>query len=131
MPEESVELVRGVYDAFNRGDWDAVFSNAHPDIEVTFQRGLIAGTYRGRDRLQEILTDQREAFDSWVMEVTDVFGSGEQVVAIVLSRVRPHGTEAEMELRNGFVWTVRDGTLVSMVGYPDPDDALREAGIGA
>ena len=129
MARENVEIVRAAYEALNREDWDAAFRVADPDFEVTFQRGPFQGTYRGREKLQAILNDQRQAFDAWIMEPIELLESGDQIVAIVISRLRPKDTEAEIELRNGHLWTVREGTLISLVGFPDPDDALRSAGI--
>jgi hypothetical protein len=39
MSEENVEVVRAIYEAFNRRDWDAMFR--HTDLEFAF-------TYRNR-----------------------------------------------------------------------------------
>jgi ketosteroid isomerase-like protein len=43
MSEEDVEIVRSIYEAFNRRDWDAVFRDAHPDFELTTPPGINAG----------------------------------------------------------------------------------------
>jgi ketosteroid isomerase-like protein len=48
MSEENVEIIRRVYDALNRNDWDAAFRDAHPDIEITFQRGPRRGASGAR-----------------------------------------------------------------------------------
>src|SRR5918994_233616 len=129
MSQENVEIVRRVYDAGNRNDWDAAFRDAHPEFEATFQRGPNAGTHRGRERVQAVLLDQRAAFDVWIMEPLELRESGEHVVAIVRSRLRPKGSSAEFELRNGHIWTIRDGTILSLVGFPSPEEALAAAGL--
>ena len=128
MSEENVEVVRSIYETLNRGDWDAAPLAA--DLEVTFQRGPNAGTHRGRDAIQAIVEDQREAFDAWIIEVEQVFDSGDQVVALIKSRLRPKGTDAEFEIRNGHIWTIRDGVALSMLGFPKPEEALEAAGLG-
>ena len=129
MSQENVELVRSIYGALNRGDWDAATSQTDTDFEVTFQRGPNAGTHRGRETIQAILEDQREAFDAWIIEVEEVFDNGEQVVALIKSRLRPRGTDAEFEMRNGHIWTIRDGIAVSLRGFPNPEEALEAAGL--
>ena len=43
MSEENVELVRSMYEAFNRRDWDSAFGLAAPDFEFTLQRGAERG----------------------------------------------------------------------------------------
>jgi hypothetical protein len=40
VSQENVELVRGVYEAFGRGDVDAVFSAMEPDIEWDESEGM-------------------------------------------------------------------------------------------
>jgi len=35
MSEENVEIVRSVYEAANREDWDAAFRDQSPDVELT------------------------------------------------------------------------------------------------
>jgi len=49
MSQENIEIVRQVYEAFNRGDWDAVYRDYAEDAELTTPpRGLDAGIFRGR-----------------------------------------------------------------------------------
>jgi uncharacterized protein len=129
MSQDNVEIVRAIYGALNRGDWDAVFCNAHPDFELTLLRGLDEGTHQGRRKVQRILEDQRTAFDAWIVEPEQLIENGDQVVVIVMSRVRPKGTSAQLELRNGHIWTIREGVIMSMRGFPDPKEALEAAGI--
>ena len=50
MSQENVEVIRRVYEAGNRGDWNAVFRDAPPDLEVTMKAGPSAGTHRGHQR---------------------------------------------------------------------------------
>ena len=49
MSQENVEIVRPIYEAFNRRDWDALFRNADPEFAFTYHNvGTDAGTRRGR-----------------------------------------------------------------------------------
>ena len=51
MSEENVEIVRPVYEAFNRRDWDALFRDADPEIAFIYHNvGTDAGTSRGAKR---------------------------------------------------------------------------------
>ena len=129
MSQANVEVVRRVYEAVNRRDWDDAFRAAHPEFEATFQRGPFAGTHRGREAVQAQLADQREAFDSVMMEPLELHDSGDQVVAMVRSRLRPRGSSAEFEIRNGHLWTVRDGEILSLLTFPSPEQAFEAAGL--
>jgi ketosteroid isomerase-like protein len=130
MSQENVEIVRAIYDAVNRDDWDTAFRNAHANFELTLdERFLDAGPHRGRGKVQGVLQDQQSAFDAWVVEPEQLRESGDQVVAIVRVRLRPKGSSADFEIRNGHVWTIREGTVVSMRGFPDPEKALESLGL--
>jgi|SRR5215218_1496571 len=129
MSQENIEVVRRVYDALNRNDWAAAFRDADQDFEATFQRGPNAGTHRGREKLQALLLDSRVAFDAWHMEPMELHESGNQVVVIVKNRLRPKGSSSEIEFRNGHIWTIRNGTILSLVAYPSPDEAREAVGL--
>jgi ketosteroid isomerase-like protein len=59
MSQENVERVRSIYEATNRRDWDAVFRDLHPDVEVTTPRGStparIEGAWNVRGYWEELL----------------------------------------------------------------------------
>ena len=55
--------------------------------------------------------------------------SGDQVVALIRSHLRPKGTEAEFGLLNGHIWTIRNGSALSLRGFPKPEEALKAAGL--
>jgi ketosteroid isomerase-like protein len=61
--------------------------------------------------------------------VERVFERGDQVVMMVKSHLRPKGTDAEFEIRNGHIWTIREGVAVSLRGFPNPEEALEAAGL--
>ena len=128
MSQQNVEIVRSIYEAFNRRDWDAVFRDAHPDFEFTLKR-YQPGAHRGRQKVQEIIEDQAIAFDLWTIEPEEFFENDDQVVAFVKFRLRPKGSAAEFEIRTGTLWTFRDGKAVSAEGFPEREKALEAAGL--
>lgn len=130
MSQENIEIVRSIYEAFNRGDWDAIFRDMHPDIELTTPEQLPnAGTYRGREECQVFLQDGLAAFEASIIEPEEFFESGDRVVAVYKTRVRPKGSGAEIENRNGQLWTIHDGKVRSVRFFPNPEDALKAAGL--
>ena len=126
MSQQNVELVRSIYEATNRRDWDAVFRDQHPDTEQILPR---TGPYRGREEIQSYWEDLLGAFDTGIAEPEEVFESGDQVVAVVRTRARPRGSSAEIEIRTGHLWTFRDGKVASMRLFPQPAKALEAAGL--
>src|SRR6266516_1059958 len=120
MSEENVEIVRRVYEAFARRDWDAVFRDMAPGFEMTTKRGPNAGTHRRREAAQEFVEDYVAAFDDATAEPERFLESGNQVVVLVTRRGKPKGGEAEIVVRNGHLWTLRDGRILSAESFPDP-----------
>jgi ketosteroid isomerase-like protein len=129
MPQENVEIVRAAYAAFNRRDWDQVFSEADPEIELTVEvLPDDPGTRRGRKAVQARLEEALAVWDAWSYELDDLRESGEQVVALLRIRARPKGTTADIENRVGHVWTLRDGKVVSIHLFPSREQAFEAAG---
>ena len=130
MSEENLEIVRSIYEAVNRRDWDAAFRDRAPDVEYTTPpRGPTAGTYRGREELRGLREEISTPFETWNYEPEELIESGDQVVVVVKARMRPRGSSAEIELRNGNLWTIRDGMVVSMRLFAKPEEALEAAGL--
>ena len=122
-------MVRRLYDAINRRDWDAVFRDAHPDFDMTTQRGLNAGRLRRREAAEGFLKDYIATFDRIAWEPEEFFEAGDHVVAFITTRSRPRGGSVDMVTRNGHLWTVRDDTILSINTFPDPKKALEAAGL--
>jgi ketosteroid isomerase-like protein len=129
MSQENVEIVRAIYEALNHRDWDTVFRDMHPDFEMTTQRGPTAGTHRRREAVQGLIEDAIATFDSLVLEPEEFLENGDQVVALVTARARPKGGSVDIVVRNGHLWTVRDGTIFSLKTFPAPEKALEAAGL--
>jgi uncharacterized protein len=130
MSQENVEIVRSIYDAINRDDWDAAFDAQSPNVELTTPpRGPNAGTYRGRQECQGFFEDLLGPFEAWSAEPEEFLEGGDQVAVVVKVRFRPEGSTAELELRNGAVWTIREGTVVSVRLFAKPEEALEAAGL--
>ena len=130
MSKENVEIVRSIYQAFNRGDWDAVYRDQHPDVKLTTpRRGLNAGIFRGREEGQGYWEDWFEPYEEVTAEPLEFYESGDQLVVFVKTRLRPMGSRAEVEVQAGHLWTIRDGAVVSMQVFPEREEALEAAGL--
>jgi ketosteroid isomerase-like protein len=129
MSPEKVEIVRSIYEAFNRRDWDAAFRDQRPDVELTTPPGPNAGTYRGRKEIQGFWEEMSTAFEAWTAEPEEFFENADRIAVVVKARMRPEGSSAEIENRTGHLWTIRDGTVASMRFFPKPEEALEAAAL--
>src|SRR6266545_2705094 len=130
MSEENVEIVRRMYEAIGRDDWEGAFRDVHPDAEwETDPRVPNAGIYRGREEIQRFFEDQAAPFEESAIEPEEFFAQGDHVVAFVRVRRRPKGSTAEVEYRIGTLWTVRNGEIVRGQGFAERQKALEAAGL--
>jgi ketosteroid isomerase-like protein len=129
MSQENVKIVRSIYEALNRRDWDAAFRDADLEFALTTQRGPEAGTRRGREAVVAFAEEYAGTFDSLIWEPEEFFERDDQVVAVVSIRSRPRGGGVDLVIQNGHLWTFRDGAVLSMESFPKPQGALEAAGL--
>jgi uncharacterized protein len=130
MSQADIETLRLGYEAFNRGDWEAAFRAAHPDVELkTADRVTSPGTYRGREEVKRFFDDLFEPFDEVTAEPQEFFDHGDQIVVFVRARLRPKGSSALVENRIGHLWTMRDGKVLRFEVFPEREKALEAVGL--
>jgi uncharacterized protein len=130
MSQADIETLRLGYEAFSRGDWEAAFRGAHPDLELkTADRVTNPGTYRGQEEVKRFFEDQLEPFEEVTAEPQEFFDHGDRIVVFVRMRFRPRGSSAQVENRIGHVWTMRDGKVVRFEVFPEREKALEAVGL--
>jgi ketosteroid isomerase-like protein len=130
--EENTEIVRRMYEAFNRGDWDAVLADLSESVEFeTDPRHPKAGTYRGREAFHRFWADIEEPFDETVVEVEELFPQADQVVAFVKIRRRPRRSTADFEIHIGELWTLHARKIVRGQAFGERQKALEALGLRA
>jgi uncharacterized protein len=127
MSEADIQTLRAGFDAANRGDWDVLLHMTHPDFEL---KTTLVGTHRGHEEVKRFFEDRWEAFEETVIEPEEFLQAGDRIVVRVLMRARPRrGTSAVLEIRNGHLWTMRDGKAVRCETFPRFEHALEVAGL--
>jgi ketosteroid isomerase-like protein len=130
MSREDVEIVRRAAEEYNRAGVEALHDFLHPDVEFTEDpRFPEAGVYRGRDAVEAYFREFRQQMAGHAMEVEEIIDAGADVVAVVRERARGTSSDAEVDWRAAFVWTLRSGTAVRVRAYLDPAEALEAVGL--
>ena len=130
MSQENVEIVRRVYDAVNRGDYETVETYLHPEIEFhTYARSPEAGVYRGKQSVREYNENLFAQFESIRFEVEQLVDAGDRVVIVTTQHAVPRGSGQEMNVHLAEVWTVRDGLLAERRSFTSRAEALEAAGL--
>lgn len=123
MSNDNVALLNGVYEAFGRGDMEAVMAAFAEDIEWNSPAVLPHGaTLRGRDGVGSFFEKLASSWENFGIEIHTVFGSGDRACAIGKAQGTLDGSHASY----GFVhaWTIRDSVLVRFDEYVDPSSEL-------
>jgi ketosteroid isomerase-like protein len=127
MSQVDIEVLRAGYEAASRADWDALLRVMHRDIEW---KTTLRGTHRGHEEVKRFLEDQAEPFEEQIFVPEDFLQVGERIVVRVLIRARStRAPDAVLEIRNGQLWTMRDGKIARCESFPKPEDALEAAGL--
>jgi ketosteroid isomerase-like protein len=122
MPESHVELVRRGYEAALRGDLSLIGEFLAPGVKWHGGDPDAAGACHNRTEALEFMRRARRR--GGIGELVDVIGAGDSVVVIM----RPVDETDPGELRAN-VTTFRDGKVVEMVHYANPDEARAAAGV--
>ncbi len=129
MTQENAEIVRQSYEAFNSRDLALIGNLLHPDFELNLSNsmGFDRGNYFGEGGLGRFFESYWDAFESISIEVEELIGSGDAIVAIIRARGRGTGSGAEVDARGPHLWRFRDGRVVGFALYEHLDEALEAA----
>jgi ketosteroid isomerase-like protein len=130
MSQANVELVRAMYAAFNRRDFDAWL--AHFDPEVVWYAGADEpepGPFRGHQGTMELVARWLDLLPDLRLEVEEYIDAGEYVS--VPARVRGHtsGSDADVIVDEVFVDRYRDGKIVEVREYRTREEAFAAVGL--
>ena len=139
VPQENVDLVRRLYaELTSEGSTqefeerltdEALGRFLDPGIEwVPVAHSLLAvESYRGFEGVRRFWGEFLSTFESYGVELLSAHDAGDQVAVVVHIAGRTH--ELEVEETHSSLLTVRDGRVVRVQSFADPDGA-REAARG-
>jgi ketosteroid isomerase-like protein len=131
MSQENVDLVRRVFEAHNRRDWDTVYSFYAPDIVWEDVDGLWGdwGTARGTEGVRAAWRRWLGALERPVFTADDIRDAGDEV--LVRLRMSGRGRESRVHVEQviAMVWTVHRGRVTYVRVYRDRADALAAVGL--
>jgi ketosteroid isomerase-like protein len=129
MSQENVELVRAVFEAFNRRDIDAVLGLWHDSISWRTLFSVETDVLRGKQQIRAAWERQIEALDVHIdlLELTPLDET--RILAVGKWRGRGSGSGAPVKQTAVQVFTVEDGRLRSVETYASRGEALEAAGL--
>jgi ketosteroid isomerase-like protein len=121
---ENIEVVRGLYGAWGRGEFPGPPELLDADVEYVNPVGAIEpGVKRGRAGFARAVANLFEGWSSWQMEPESLEASGDQVAVVVRFRARARQSGIELQGRESALVTLRDGRVVRYEWFHGPADA--------
>ena len=134
MSQENVEIVKRVYDAWNRRDEEELLALCDPEMEyVNSPTAVEPGTRQGTNELLTVVRTQWDFLRDGRFEIDRIYDRGEEMIALGrVSRLMPEG-DTRIEDQSLASWTIRDGKVVRTevlgFGKAEVEKALEAAGL--
>ena len=127
MSQENVELVRGVYEGWSRGDFSRIDA-FHPDIDFEMVDWPHQTRVRGIEDMWRTWLGTLRAWENFRAIPTEYADCGSNV--LVINRIQGSGKEsgADVSAETATVWTVEDGKIVRLALYWNTVAAREAAG---
>jgi uncharacterized protein len=121
MSDQSVEFVKGVYEAFGRGDVPAVLGAFTDDIEWYEAEGMpYGGMHRGGEAVaQRVFGPITHDVEGFAVIPEEFMGSGGTVAAVVRYTGTGKATGKALDLPVVHVWDIRDGKVARFRQFID------------
>jgi ketosteroid isomerase-like protein len=120
---ENVALVRRSWEAWERGDMEAIFAFYDPDIvwdQFPFWEGELASLYRGHDGIRQLFREWLEAFEGFYAHAEDFIDAGDAVVVPCRQGGRGKQSGAEVRMPPPFGWSTDSETVALCESRPTP-----------
>ena len=121
MSDQSVEFVKGIYEAFGRGDVPAVLGAFTDDIEWYEAEGMpYGGMHRGGEAVvQRVFGPITQDVEGFAIIPEEFIGSGGTVAAVVRYTGTGKATGKALDLPVVHVLDIRDGKLARFRQFID------------
>ena len=132
MSEEDVEILRQGFEAFARGDVEAVLARLDPDVDWRPAIAPILGVdaVRGRGAVRDFFRRELfDGFDEFRAEPVAYEDLGDAVLVTVRYVGRGESTGLEIDQTFASLYWLQDGKTVRMRDYPTRAEALEAAGL--
>jgi ketosteroid isomerase-like protein len=121
-----VEVVTGLFEAADRGDWDAVISSYAPEAIWESDDGIL--DVAGASGVRGLMEGWASVFEDFTVEVETVVDLGNGVVYSVFHQEgRPLGSTGVVKERGAMIYEWADGRIARLIYRQDIDEARAAA----
>ena len=129
MSQENVEIVRRVMSAIADRDVEAFLQMADREIEWRTAFTAVGGTYRGHEGLRRYIADLDDAWEVLKAELDSAVAAGDVVVGVGRVHTRGRASGVDNEVAMGWACRFREGKVLAMRSFADPEHALEAVGL--
>jgi uncharacterized protein len=130
MSQENVEIVRGLYEAWQRGDFEAGMEPFDEDVEwFNPPEAPGSGSFRGREGVRHAMASWIGAWVDFRFELRELIDHGDEVLACGWQHGRGKGSGVDVSEESFSVWTLRANKIVRQRMFRDKGQALEAAGV--
>jgi ketosteroid isomerase-like protein len=130
MSQENVDTVRRIYRAWERDGSPVSSGLLDPGVEwVNPPEAVEPGTRHGIEAFAEAARTVADTFAGVRVEIEQIMDAGDRVVVVATLHGRGRGSGADVERKQGYVWTIRNGKALRFEWFNSPADALEAAGL--
>jgi ketosteroid isomerase-like protein len=121
MSENNVQIAQSSYEAFARGDLQAVLDCFHTDVEWHAAEGLpFGGVHKGRDAVaRDVFGALMTLFDGFSLTQERIIDGGDYVVVLGRYGATARQTGKPLDAAFAHVWELEDGRLKRYYHYTD------------
>jgi ketosteroid isomerase-like protein len=126
------EILRAVYDAWNREDFEGLEKHLHPEIEwrsSSYFPGL-EPLYSGREAVRGWWEALREPFDSWTIDLDEMQEVEGRIVTFVCFHAIGKGSGVAVDLPFAHVFEFEGDLIRRYRSFESADEALAAARSG-
>ena len=124
MSRENVDLALLMFEAFNRGDLDAVLALMHDEVEIEPRLGALEGDYRGHEGVRRWWSNLLEFLPDYAAEVEELDDLGD----VTLGQIRgtAHGAASSTPVVETWWQLIRwsDGKCIGWRNFATETEAL-------
>jgi ketosteroid isomerase-like protein len=136
MSQENVEIVRRLFEVFNRGGPDAVIEAGFLSPRIVFDASRAGipgvGVLRGREEVRAFFKEDwfgAFPFEAWEIQIDQPIDDGDRVIVKSRQQGRGASSGAPTALELGNIFTFSNGQVVRLTVFGRPEEAFEAAGL--
>jgi ketosteroid isomerase-like protein len=130
MPHDNVEIVKRLYEAWQRDGFGVVPELMVPEIEwVNPANAVEPGTRHGYAGFAAAASSFASVYRESLVRDATFYDAGDRIAVTASMTSLAAGSDFPIDTQRGYVFDVRDGRVTRFAWFTDPAEALAEVGL--